>query len=92
MDEKADFSIGFGKTARTIVYQDCEGVLVFTFEASPVVNPHDRNWTLHLDRRPATADYKVLLVTTAAEHKRIDAAVLRVTAFAEVRGYVVEVT
>ena len=77
-----EFTVAFGKTARTIVHESPDETLVFTFDVGAAPAPGSK-WTLYLDPRPIR-DGQVLdqEVVRAREH---------VVAFASSCGYVVQV-
>lgn len=52
MNSSLDYKVSFGKIARTILYEDFEGVIRFTFDASPSKESSERRWTMILERPP----------------------------------------
>jgi hypothetical protein len=84
------YTVSFGKSARTILYEDSAGKLVFTFDIGAGPNTSSNAWTLYLDRRPLTADHHLIALTTENERQRISAAAYRVAAHAQSCGYIVE--
>jgi hypothetical protein len=86
----SSFTVSFGRSARTIVYEDVGGTLVFTFDVKPGPIPGEEPWILLLDRRPLTADDHLVAVSTDDQRMRIDEATNRVADYALSCGYVVE--
>ena len=86
----SSYSVSFGRTARTMIYEDSQGVLVFTFDVRPAPDSDKTRWILSLDRRPMTADHRSVVVTTEHQQKRIDEAVERTAGHALSCGYLVE--
>jgi hypothetical protein len=92
MGNKPEYTVSFGEIARTLVYEDSQGALLFTFEVGPAKDSTKGKWDMHLDRRPLTADLKMLVATKDSDHKRSDTAVLRTADYAQSCGYVVVVS
>lgn len=50
--DTSEFKVHFGGIARTIVYEDAAGTIVFCFDVKPQKNPQTGNWTMVLEPRP----------------------------------------
>ena len=74
----ADFKVSVGPIARTLLYEDAEGTIRFTFDVETISGKN----TVFLDR-PG----RVLI---AAEQRRIDQALTRTRDYLLSRGYEVE--
>jgi hypothetical protein len=79
-DETANYSVRFGPIARTILYEDSQGVIRFCFDVNPVKSELGK-WEVHLERKAH--------IGGTAESKRSDAAFERVAAYLVSRGYLV---
>jgi len=49
--ERRGHKVSFGRTARTLVYEDAAGILDFTFECSPAEGQSGKKWNLHLGKQ-----------------------------------------
>lgn len=46
----ADYKVTFGRTARTVVYEDQQGSIVFTFDMEPEEVGEEKKWIVWLER------------------------------------------
>jgi hypothetical protein len=90
MSAVPDFKITFGQIARTIVYEDANGKLVYTFDVTRA-DSHAAQSTLHLDRRPLTEAHKLVTSASHTESERCATALIRTANFAASCGYAVEI-
>ena len=91
MDETTSYKVSLGKIARTLVYDDPQGPIVFVFDASVSKDERTGKWTMFLDSRPIVAG-KSFEPRTSVERDRVNVAVERSRRFLEGCGYIVEVT
>jgi hypothetical protein len=49
--ENSEYSVSFGRVARTIPYQDGVGILQFGFDVKPAKSPATGKWVLVLERK-----------------------------------------
>ena len=73
-----------------MIYEDSQGVLVFTFDVRQFSDSDNSRWILTLDRRPLTKDHRTVVVITKNQRKRIDEAAERTAGYAQSCGYIVE--
>ena len=90
VDTSFSYSVSFGSTGGTMVYEDSRGVLVFTFDVRQAPDSDTSRWILSLDRRPLTADHRAVVVITENQRKRIAEAAGRTAGYALSCGYIVE--
>ena len=90
MSPAADFTVCFGRTARTLVYEDVLGTVCFTFDISPAKDQSTGKWNLHLGNQAFLPDGKRLECQTPAEYERVRLALEKVKEYASSRGYQVE--
>ena len=50
MAPQTPHKVSFGRTGRTLVYEDAIGTLLFVFDCSPADQRSGKNWNLHLSR------------------------------------------
>jgi hypothetical protein len=86
-----DFTVSFGPIARTIVYEDPQGKVVYTFDVSQSTDQKQAQSTLHLDRRPLTEALKLVTSASPIESERFATALNRAANYAVSCGYVVEI-
>ena len=84
-----DYKVSFGKIARTIVYEDDVGSLLFVFDASVNRDQSTGKWTLYLDCQPLV-DGRIVEPKSEEDRRRVASAVKRAKRYAESRGYLVE--
>ena len=48
MTNAQNFKVSFGRIARTLVYEDAQGTILFTFDASPTKDQATGKSNLHL--------------------------------------------
>jgi hypothetical protein len=89
MNDAVDYKVAFGKTARTILYEDTFGEILFAFDTSPAKDETTGKWRLYLDNRPMI-DRKSFEPKTEAERQRVAVALERTRRYAESSGYLVE--
>ena len=89
---EANYKVSFGRTGRTLVYEDEVGILLFTFDCSPAKKETGREWNLHLGKR-ALADEGGKFVlhngNSEVERERVATAMERVGQYASSCGYLV---
>lgn len=83
MSSTTDHSVRFGSIARTLIYEDHEGLLYFAFDLDAEKNPQTGKWTLYLERGALDADFKVV----KPEPPRVDAAWERTKSYLLSCGY-----
>jgi len=54
------FAVSFGQIARTLVYQDHEGTLVFCYDVAPPIAPETK-WTVYLGEQALSGDSKSII-------------------------------
>jgi hypothetical protein len=89
MNAFTQYSVEFGKIARTLVYKDEEGELLFTFDIGPRRDPLSAKWSLLLNRKPLTRNAENVANSTGPDMKRVEAALERTVAYATTAGYLV---
>jgi len=52
MTSVKDYKVDFGKAARTILYEDPSGTILFTFDVKPQQDPKTGKWTMVLYGEP----------------------------------------
>jgi hypothetical protein len=92
MNAPLEFKVGFGRSARTLVYEDPEGSIWFAFDITPAKDQTKGKWNLHLGRQPLTPEGKEMECATVAERERTVAALARVKEHAASKGYLVELS
>jgi hypothetical protein len=90
MDASSQYTVSFGRVARTMIYEDTQGVLVFTFDVRPAPDSNTKRWILSLGRRPLTEDHQMVVASTENERRRVDEAAGRTLGYALSCGYIVE--
>ncbi len=90
MTEASSFGIRFGKTARTLVYEDAIGSICFAFDLSPAEGSRHGKWNLQLGDRALTLEGGDVECRADPERDRIRVARERVVEYAKSRGYIVE--
>ena len=83
--------MSFGRIARTLLYEDTFGTLLFAFDISPSGGTSKRKWTLHLAEHPCPADGMMIECANRAERERVAVALQRVKDYVSSCGYDVEV-
>jgi hypothetical protein len=91
MSTVPDFKISFGRIARTMVYEDPQGKLVYTFDVSQATEQKNAQSTLHLDRRPLTETHELVTSASPTESERFATALHRTANYAASCGYAVEI-
>jgi hypothetical protein len=89
MNDVPAFKVSFGRVAQTLLYEDSQGSILFTFDLSPT-EPKGK-WNLHLNRQPLTGEGKKMSLTTTAEHERAVKALERTKEHVVSAGYFVEI-
>ena len=92
MDESAKYKVSFGRVARTLIYEDVLGVLVFAFDCSPAEVQQEKKWNLHLGRKALTGEAVNTALyenTPEFDANRASLALERVRLYASSCGYVV---
>lgn len=88
----ANYKVSFGRTARTLVYSDEAGILLFTFDCSPAKKETGKKWNLQLDKG-ALVDRggKLVLMdgNSKVERERVATARERVRQYTSSCGYFV---
>jgi hypothetical protein len=87
--DQSQFSVRFGAEARTIVYQDPVGEMLFVFDVDPNDTRPSTKWTVYLSPVPLTVQRTRLDKTIAIDAQRIELARQRVAAYVESCGYIV---
>ena len=91
MNEAADYTVAFGKAARTILYEDTLGTILFVFDVSVAKDEATGKWRFYLDNRP-TIDRRSFEPKTEAERQRVAVALERTQQYVTSCGYLVEVS
>ena len=86
---ESEFKVSFGRTARTLVYEDHLGVLLFAFDVSPS-EESEGTWNLHLGNQPLNEDGTIVESIDSSDRQRIAVAIDRTRQYASSRGYHVE--
>jgi hypothetical protein len=89
MSDAMKCKIGFGRTARTLLYEDELGILCFTFDISPAAGESKGTWNLHLSGHPLVKCGNKYEPTPAINSERAETALERVTEYATSCGYLV---
>jgi hypothetical protein len=94
MEPSADYKVTFGKIARTLLYEDSQGVIRFGFVVGPSKEPSKGKWTVNLER-PSAASKGIDTIEDEqlrmAEQKRLELAFERTKKYLASRGYQVKV-
>jgi hypothetical protein len=90
MNAAAEFKVRFGEIARTVIYSDKEGAILFCFDVVPAAEPSKRKWTVSLGRQALSEDGKAP-VCSLVPKARIDAALESTKEFLLSCGYEVRV-
>jgi hypothetical protein len=85
--KSSSYTVSFGRIARTLIYKDEQGVLVFTFDLKPAPGADGKHWMLTLDPRALTEDHSVVAVITEDQRQRIEEAATRTANYAVSQGY-----
>lgn len=91
-DRDIEVKVSFGRRGRTLVYEDPEGEISFTFDCSPAAKESGKQWNLHLSRTALIDVGGTLAPTegkTEIERQRIKTALGRVENYALSCGYIV---
>ena len=80
-----EYKVTFGKIARTLVYEDAQGAMLFSFEIEPSKDPSKGKWTLILGKQPLTLAGKRFEIDISKE--RLEAALERIRSYGTLRGY-----
>jgi hypothetical protein len=89
-----DYKVSFGKTARTLLYEDSNGTVRFGFDVNPSQEKSKEKWTIELEcpsneyERIASIKNRQLWV---AEQKRVDIAIERTKQYLISCGYLVKI-
>lgn len=89
MNDAEEYKIGFGSVARTLVYEDGLGVIIFAFDVNPVVDKATNMYRIYIGDRGLSTDYKMMKNLTASGRDRVALAHQRTREFAISRGYLV---
>lgn len=93
--QTSEYNVKFGRIARTIEYEDADGVFRFVFDHKVDGGARGGPRTLILDVRPAAQDcglFKRYEPTEASEQQRVSVAIKRVIEYLESCGYLVNTT
>jgi hypothetical protein len=82
------YNVKFGRTARSLVYEDQEGSLLFGFDISPASNAELGKWLIQLGSTPLTEQCKPIEFPVSKE--RLSFATEKTKQFLLSRGYQVE--
>ena len=88
----ANFKVSFGRTGRTLVYEDEAGMLLFAFDCSPAKKETAKEWNLHLGTRALVEEGGKLVLhnsNSELERERVATAIERVGLYASSCGYLV---
>jgi hypothetical protein len=91
MNDAANYKVEFGKTARTLLYEDTLGTILFVFDVSVGKDESTGKSRFYLDNRPMI-DRKAFEPKTEAERHRVAVALERTKQYATSCGYLVEVS
>jgi hypothetical protein len=90
MNTRIDYKVSFGRTARTLVYEDAGGTLLFAFDCSPAEKQSGKRWNLHLGKKAlfqVGGKFVPSDTGTQSEQERVAAARERVVQYALSCGY-----
>jgi hypothetical protein len=85
MTNVSEYTVKFGKIARTLVYEDPQGGMLFGFDIEPAKDLSKGKWTLVLERQPLTLDGKRF--ETAIPTERLATVLERIQNYATSCGY-----
>jgi hypothetical protein len=92
MDSESTYKVIFGRMARTLIYEDSAGTLLFTFDVSRAKADTRKEWNLHLDKRPLVGEAGKFVLydhDSQIEQERVAKAFERVEQYASSCGYFV---
>ena len=89
-----DYTVSFGKIARTLLYEDSGGAIRFGFDVSPHKEASEGKWTIVLER-PSSESRRVASITDGqlrvVEQRRLDIAFERSKQYLVSCGYLVKI-
>jgi hypothetical protein len=86
--DSGNHKVAFGRTARTLVYEDHEGTLLFGFEISPARNPEQGKWLIQLGSTPLPQQGTTIKFPLSKD--KLSFAIEKTKEFLLSRGYQVE--
>jgi hypothetical protein len=89
VNDTQEYKIALGSIARTFVYEDGLGVIIFAFDVNPVIDKATNKYRIYIGDRGLGADYKMMDNLTASGRDRVTLARQRTREFAMSRGYLV---
>jgi len=90
METDSQYRVNFGQIARTLVYEDERGAIIFAFDVTPTKGQSKAQWILHLSGQPVAQNGKMVEFRMQSERERICLAFERTKQYAASRGYQVE--
>ena len=92
MNSTPSYKVNIGQIARTILYEDSQGVICFCFEIEKSKEPSKGEWTVFLGRQALTGDGRKVISPIGPQHGRIELALERAKEYLLSRGYQVKLS
>jgi hypothetical protein len=92
MSSIPDYKVTVGQIARTLLYEDSQGMICFCFDIEKSKEPTKEEWTVFLGHQALTGDGKKVVNPVGVQRERIDWAFEKAKEYLLSRGYKVVIS